>query len=753
MKRAFLLFVFFLLKETGLHAQDLYDLNSLTKIEITLTQPNWDYQMDTAKSGSEGYLMAAQVIINGTSFDSVGIKYKGNSSYDSSKLKNPLHISINEFKDQKYQGYADIKLGNGYADPSMIREVLAYQILQNYMHCPKANFAQVYINGTYIGLYSSAENIDKNFCADHFYSSQNTFLKCNPTVNPGPTTKSNFKFINNDTSSYALYYELKSKLGWHDLVNLCDSVSNHPSTLESVVDMDRVIWMLAFNNALVNLDSYNGVFAQNHYIYQDNTGHYNPIIWDLNMCFGGFPFTGAGATSMGALTIAGEQTLATDNHATDTYWPLINAVHSNPVWKRKYYAHMRTIIGEFFVNHLYDTLASQCHTITDTACYSDNNKFFTYNQFLNSMDSSVVNGSYSVPGIRQLMDARVTYLQTVPEFISTAPMFITIHASVPSPAYASTFTMLATVSNVNTGTVWLGYRFDKTKKFTLLQLFDDGSHNDGASGDGVFGNDVMMNGGAMQYYVYAENADAGIFSPARAEHEFYTLAAQSTPATAGTVVINELLADNVNNVTDEYNQHDDWVEFYNNSTQLIDMSGLYLSDDITNLTKWSFPAGTYIEPNGFLVVWTDDDANQQILHSNFSLNKDSGHLILSNGTGILDSISITGQQADTTFGRYPNGTGPFTKMNTTFAAWNNNYALPVKNYTLVNSIRVYPSPASEWVWIETTTNQTLEITDLKGSTMYRNTSGTMKHKINVSNWPAGTYLVHSGEQTQKLLVH
>jgi hypothetical protein len=61
------------------------------------------------------------------------------------------------------------------------------------MHCPKGNFAKVTINGNYYGLFSSAENIDKKFLGDHFFSSTNTFIKCNPTVAHTPAQKSNIK--------------------------------------------------------------------------------------------------------------------------------------------------------------------------------------------------------------------------------------------------------------------------------------------------------------------------------------------------------------------------------------------------------------------------------------------------------------------------------------------------------------------------------------------------------------------------------
>src|ERR1044072_9367030 len=100
--------------------QALYDRNTVQSIELFFAEPNWDYQMDTAKFGSEGYVMATKVIVNGVAFDSVGVRYKGNSSYDSTYRKNPVHIELNTYKEQSYSGFNDIKLGNGYADPSQI---------------------------------------------------------------------------------------------------------------------------------------------------------------------------------------------------------------------------------------------------------------------------------------------------------------------------------------------------------------------------------------------------------------------------------------------------------------------------------------------------------------------------------------------------------------------------------------------------------------------------------------------------------
>ena len=483
-------------------------------------QANWDYQLDTSKAGAEGYIMAQSVTINGTKYDSVGVKYKGSSSYDPTNKKNPFHFALDKYKDQSYQGFTDIKLSNGYSDPSMIREVLSYQILKNYMHCPRANFAQLYINGNYIGLFSNDEDINKKFCGEHFYTTKNTFIKCNPVINPGPNVKSNLQYISNDSAAYSNFYEIKSKYGWNELVALCDTLTNRPANIDALLDMDRVIWMLAFNNLLINLDSYTGAFVQNYYIYKDKTTRFNPIVWDLNMSFGGFPFVGSSNNSMGSLTVANMQQLPLNIHASDPYWPLINVVMGNATYKKIYIAHIRTIAEQVFANGIYETMATTLQNLIDAAVKSDNNKFYSYTQFQNAITTNNTIGSYIVPGIKNLMDARISYLKSTTEFQYVAPAITTVSSS---PVYALNSSVKVTAHVTNANLVYLAFRFDSTQKFIKVQMYDDGNHNDVAAGDNIYGEAFTMQAPYAQYYIYAENAQAIMFSPERAEHEFYLL--------------------------------------------------------------------------------------------------------------------------------------------------------------------------------------------------------------------------------------
>ena len=705
MKYKFPLFIISFLGSFCGFTQDFYDLNTIQKIEIQFSNANWDNQLDVLKLTTDKFLMADWVKINGVEFDSVGIKYKGNSSYDSTYKKNPFHIELNTFKNQDYQGYSDVKLGNSFSDPSMIREILAYKILNSYMDCPKANFAEVIINGKYFGIYSNAENINKRFCSSRFYSSDNVFMKGNPNLTPGPTVKSNLKYISADSLVYKDYYEKKSKNGWNDFVKLCDTITNFPAKASNVIDIDRSIWMLAFNNFLINLDSYNGVFAQNYYLYKDNTNRYNPIIWDLNMAFGGFPFAGSPNNGMGSLSISNMQNLTPFYHDTHTDWPLINAVMANPSYKKMYVAHMRTMIKDYFTSKEYATIASQFQKLIDTKVQTDSTKFFTYSQFKNALTDNVNVGNYFVPGISTLMDSRVTFIKSTSEFSQTPPTITNITTLPVVPAFSAPIIITAKVINTNTNAVFLGYKFELSKKFEKLQMFDDGNHNDALANDNVYGISVTMNSASLTYYIYAENTNAAIFSPERAEHEFYHINLPTDSIKKGDFVINEFLAINDKSDLNEYGVYSDWIELYNNTNKTLNLTGYFLSNDNANLKKYSFDVNTTISPNSYLIIWADDlNKSLKYGHSGFTLSGSGGQLILSNQKGvIIDSINYSNQSPDISTGRCPNGIGKFTLIETpTFQESNkffctNSIENEANNF---NKILVYPNPTNKFIIFE-----------------------------------------------------
>ena len=321
--------------------------------------------MDAEKAGDENYIMADSVILNGTTFDSVGVKYKGNSTYNANQTKNPLHIELDTYKDHIYQNYTDIKLSNVANDPSFLREVLSYQILRLYMAAPLSNYANVYINGNLMGLYSNSESVSKKFVNNRFYSKDNAFIKCNPLAGAGPSSTSlpTLEYLGTNSDSYVDAYELKSDEGWDELIELSDILNNQTDSIEQILDVDKALWMLAFNNVLVNLDSYIGGFAQNYYLYRGDNGKFNPVVWDLNESFGKFSMTGSGNLN----NTTSKQQLSHLLHLNDANYPLISKLLNVPMYKRMYLAHVKTMLKDNFENKSYLTTAETLHALIDDA--------------------------------------------------------------------------------------------------------------------------------------------------------------------------------------------------------------------------------------------------------------------------------------------------------------------------------------------------------------------------------------------------
>ena len=726
----------------GAKAQhSFYQKGIIQKIEVFISDPNWDYKLDTAANGAEGYLLIDSVRINGANIDSVGIKYKGNSSYDSSILKNPIHIALDEFTERTYQGIADIKLSNCYSDPSMIREVLAYDMLSNYMDCPQSNFAQLYINGNLIGLYSNDESINKAFCSKVFNSNQNTFIKCNPLLNPGPNTKSNLKYLGSDTASYFNFYEIKSKKGWQDLVKLCDTVSNYQASLASIFDIDRLMWMLAFNNLIVNLDSYSGVFCQNYYLYRNLSNTYSPIVWDLNMAYGGFPYLGAGNSSMGSLSVTNMQQLSPIIHATDTYWPLLNAAMNNSSWRKKYFAHLRTMESEMIANSAFITKATELQNTIDTAVLSDPNKFYSYQQFKDGLSANVVASNYTIPGISVLMNARSTYLNAQTEFKLQGPQISTPVPSNANPNLNETVWIKVTINNASNAV--LNYRSNSYLAFQSVPLFDDGLHQDGVANDKIFGASLVQTDAQIQYYIYAENTDAGMFSPARAEHEFYSLNIPQSTVFPGELVINELLADNEESDVNEFGGYEDWIELYNTTDRSLSLANMYLSDNSGSLKKYAFPASTVIGAKQYLMIWADEGANTaKYLHANFKLSNNGESVFLSNMDGlILDSITYGMQEADKSFGRCPNGTGSFTQIKIPTFKESNVFCVTGINEKTYLPFNLYPNPSTGIVYYNSLNSDahSIELYSIAGELVQQIELEKGKGSLNLSTQKPGLY--------------
>ena len=115
------------------------------------------------------------------------------------------------------------------------------------------------------------------------------------------------------------------------------------------------------------------------------------------------------------------------------------------------------------------------------------------------------------------------------------------------------------------------------------------------------------------------------------------------------------MADNGITVAGPDGNSPDWIELFNAGNKTIDLTGMYLTDDLTDPACWQFPEGTTIGPSEYLIVWVDRDGGE--LYASFGLRANGEEIGLfdSDGVTLIDSVLFVKQIQDVSYGRIPDG--------------------------------------------------------------------------------------------------
>ena len=130
------------------------------------------------------------------------------------------------------------------------------------------------------------------------------------------------------------------------------------------------------------------------------------------------------------------------------------------------------------------------------------------------------------------------------------------------------------------------------------------------------------------------------------------------------IVLNEVLVKNITVFTNIDGGTPSWIEIYNPTPSLVDLSDLSLSTNVASPRAFVFPAGTTLAVGGYLVVTFDPslpastNAESQP-NTGFGLKDNGGSVYLydklANGGSLLDSLAYGVQANDYSVGRSPNG--------------------------------------------------------------------------------------------------
>lgn len=367
----------------------LYDIAKITEFTVTFTSADWaaleaDRQKNEMLPNNQRDFMyvPCTVDFNGETWKNVGIRYKGNSSFNIPGVKQSFKLDFNEYeKGQEIHGIKKMNFNNGFKDPTMLRECLSLEMYRNAgAYAPRCSYTRInYDLGDgqgprYWGLFTNVEQVDKTFLTDRFTTDANDgnlYKPDGPGADLSMFSQTTYEKKTNETA--ADYTDIIALI---DLLKTLNDANAVKTALEPIFDIDNFLRFLAINNILTSWDSYAGT-GHNYYIYnnpinQAKTGkpYWQYIVWDANEAFGNFiPMN---KTAYDNLNWPWDQPFAMNPK------PLINKVLLVPEWRTKLAEYTKQFLKDaaIFEPTAAQARASQLHAFISEAVHQDKNYLF-----------------------------------------------------------------------------------------------------------------------------------------------------------------------------------------------------------------------------------------------------------------------------------------------------------------------------------------------------------------------------------------
>ena len=159
----------------------IFNDDSVIEINIEMDEDSWQEMLDNA--ASEEYT-AANITVNGTTYNNVAIRPKGNSSLsqlvtDDSTERYSFKIKLDKYVDgQTLDGLSKLVLNNNISDTTSMKEYLSYKLLDSLgIPTPACSYAHITVNGEEWGLYLAVEPIEEEFIERNYGSIDGNLYK------------------------------------------------------------------------------------------------------------------------------------------------------------------------------------------------------------------------------------------------------------------------------------------------------------------------------------------------------------------------------------------------------------------------------------------------------------------------------------------------------------------------------------------------------------------------------------------------
>ena len=517
----------------------LYDNNTLRTFYLRFYDEDWYEQLgDFYRTDVD---VPADLIVDGKVYRSVGLRFRGSSSYFTvENEKKSFNIAVDaDDENQRLFGYKTLNLLNGHSDASFLREVLYSRIARNYIPALRANFVKLVINGENWGIYINSQQFNKDFLSKWFNTRRGVRWKVPPGRGSG------LVYNGDNPTDYQESYQLKTNEkdvpnAWDDLINLCKTLQKTPDEqleveLSRIFDIDRALWFLALENVFIDNDGY---FSRgsDYAMYQDSNGRFHLLPYDSNETF---RFAGGGGPNSWETDVPMLSPVAQEH---DEMRPVIKRLFAIPHLRTRYLAHVRTIVTDWLDWEKLVPIIEAYQSLIDEEVKADDKKLYSYEAFATSHIKEQTQGFGAgggfgrgrggrggrggTPGLKHFVTERREYLLTHPEIDKPTPVIQSVSEPENRAAGERVQIMTKISDAIAVDKVILHYANGRLSPFQSLPMSKNGTAYTGEIPRFPAGTEV-------RYYVEAravESHGTTTFHPAKTEFEPLTFHVTSATA-------------------------------------------------------------------------------------------------------------------------------------------------------------------------------------------------------------------------------
>ena len=277
-----------------LTSDDFYERERVQEIRLTISGLNLKKMKEALP---ERKYVPATLHWRNIRLENVGVRYKGNSSSRPHQShKRGYLIKVNEFKKgTRFLKLRRIALDNGVQFGSLFSEPIVTDILRHLeIPASRFNYANLFINNDYQGVYGNVERIDESFIKRHFGSKKGPLYKVH-MGGPG----ANFSYAGNDPAQYKKGFEPKNEAAekaFDELIGFIkkidkDGKSNYEQMLSENLRLEHFLKITAVMLFAGCFDQLTGWNPHNYYLYLNpKTDRWSYIPWDLDVGFADHAF-------------------------------------------------------------------------------------------------------------------------------------------------------------------------------------------------------------------------------------------------------------------------------------------------------------------------------------------------------------------------------------------------------------------------------------------------------------------------------